>query len=156
MHGDGLSVEALDGVWSLDLSNLRFGCDNTPSPVCLNSVLQWVRVSVGKGEGVGMSQWGATMVLDSVADALVVFEGASPGRPKDAGSDVGERIFVHHDRVFSLSLRQASASRCNMIRAPTCAQAGVTSQVTVRCADVMGCPTSAACISATFRDPEKS
>jgi len=161
MHGDGSSVEvdgssveALDDVWSLDLSDLSFGCDNMPSAVCLNSVLQWVRVSVGKWEGGGMSLWGATMVLDSVADALVVFGGTSLERPEDAGADVGERIFVHHDRAFSLLLRQTSASRCNMIRASTRAQAGVTTRVTVRCADVVGRPTSAARISATFRGPE--
>lgn len=167
LDGDSSLIKPLDDLWYLDLSELTNICNNGRTrTICRSTVLTWTRVLVatpyfaGEHGGQALRRWGATMIMDPSADALVLLGGASVentsvsrGRSDRAprGLGVGQLIMEHAD-AFALPLRKVS--RCHVLEAPTRTEVGAITSFKVQCTDALGHASTSASVSAKFSGPE--
>jgi hypothetical protein len=167
LDGDILMIKALDDLWYLDLSDLTYACSGARTRgMCPGTILTWNRVLVSapyfaaENGGHTLKRWGATMIMDPSAEALVLVGGASieNASASNGGDNSGRRDFgmgqsiVEHADAFTLSLRQASC--CRVQEAPTRTQTGAFTSFKVRCTDALGYPASTASVSAKFSGPK--
>ena len=167
LDGDISMIKSLDDLWYLDLSDLTYACSGARTrALCPGTILTWNRVLVSapyfaaENGGHTLSRWGATMIMDPSADALVLVGGASieNASASNDGDNSGRRglgmgqSIVEHADAFTLSLHQAS--RCRVQEAPTRSQTGAITLFKVRCTDVLGHPASSASVSAKFMGPQ--
>ena len=165
LDDNALNLKALNDMWFLDLSGLRFGCDRDKIyDLCEGTELRWVRApipgslkSYADGGYNGLGRWGATLILVENEDTMAILGGASvQASVSRQENDAGDLRIVEHEDTFAFQLSQASAATCKMVGPPSRVMAGIEVSFRVRCVDMLRRPTLAAILKAEFRSSSDS